>query len=148
MTTTMQIDAATEVHAKAQAARRAARVLAHTPTAVKNRALRAVAEALRSQQDEILAANKEDLAAAVAAGLPPYTHDRLLLNPARLEAFAADVRNVAALPDPVGEIIEMRTVESGIQVGRQRVPLGVIGVVYEARPNVTIDIASLAVEVG
>ena len=148
MATTMQMDAAVEVRAKAQAARRAARVLARTPTAVKNQALRAVAEALSEQQDELLAANKEDLAAAVAAGLPAYTQDRLLLNPARLEAIAADVRDVAALPDPVGEIIEMRTVESGIQVGRQRVPLGVIGVVYEARPNVTIDIASLAVKSG
>ncbi len=148
MATTMQIDAATEVRTKAQAARRAARVLARTPTAVKNRALRAVAEALRSEQDEVLAANKEDMVAAAAAGLPAYTRDRLLLTPARLEAIAADVRDVAALPDPVGEIMEMRMVESGIQVGRQRVPLGVIGVVYEARPNVTIDIASLAVKSG
>ncbi|MAG36969.1 MAG: glutamate-5-semialdehyde dehydrogenase [Dehalococcoidia bacterium] len=148
MATTVRTDAATEARTKGAAARRAARVLARTPTAVKNQALRAVAEALSEQQDEVLAANREDMAAAEAADLSQSTRDRLLLTPARLEAIAADVRDVAALPDPVGEIMEMRTVESGIQVGRQRVPLGVIGVIYEARPNVTIDIASLAIKSG
>ena len=137
-----------EVRAKATHAREAARKLALTPTAVKNRGLRAVATALVEQQSEVLAANQQDVAAAEAAGLAESTRDRLLLTPARLKAIAADVHSVAALPDPVGEVLDMRVVESGLQVGRRRVPLGVIGVVYEARPNVTVDIACLAVKSG
>ncbi len=136
-----------ELRAKVTAARAAARVLAGLPTAVKNEAIRRAAAALREHQGEILAANAQDIEQARHGGSSAPL-DRLILNPARIEGIIADMLNVAALPDPVGEVIEMRTVPSGLQVGRVRVPLGVIGVIYEARPNVTVDISTLCLKAG
>ncbi|MCJ7511126.1 MAG: glutamate-5-semialdehyde dehydrogenase, partial [Dehalococcoidia bacterium] len=112
------------------------------------RALHSIAEALLARQEEILAANAEDHAAAKASGISASVLDRLLLNPDRLAAVADGVRTVAALPDPVGEVIDMRTLPNGLIVGRRRVPLGVIAAIYEARPNVTVDIASLCLKSG
>lgn len=143
MTTT-----ASELQTKGQAARRAARALARTSTAVKNEALRAIADALVARTRDIVAANETDVAAATTAGLAPAVIDRLTLNADRIAAIAADCRNVALLPDPVGEMIDMRTLPNGMQVGRRRVPLGVIAAIYESRPNVTVDIASLCLKSG
>jgi len=137
-----------ELEEKGEAAKAASRTLAFLPTEVKNRALLNVAEALIDRQDEILAANKIDYAEAKASGMSEAMLDRLMLSLSRLEAMAQDVRTVAALPDPVGEIIEMRTLPNGLQIGKKRVPLGVIGAIYESRPNVTIDISSLCLKSG
>jgi len=136
------------LEAMGRAARAAARRLAYLTTEVKNRALRNVADALLRDQDAILAANAEDLAAGRASGLSEALVDRLLLTPERLRALAEDVRAVAALPDPVGEIFDMRTLPNGLKVGKKRVPLGVIGAIYESRPNVTVDIACLCLKSG
>ena len=135
---------ADELAAKGAAARAAARTLAKTSGAVRNRALLNAADGLESRQERILAANARDLSAGERAGLPDYYLDRMRLAPDRLAAIAADVRGVAALPDPVGEVIDMKTVANGLRVGRRRVPLGVIGVIYESRPNVTADISALS----
>ena len=137
-----------ELAAKGAAARAAARTLAKTSGAVRNQALLNAADGLESRQDVILAANARDLSAGERAGLPDYYLDRMRLAPDRLAAIAADVRGVAALPDPVGEVIDMKTVANGLRVGRRRVPLGVIGVIYESRPNVTADISALCVKSG
>ncbi len=136
------------LEAMGRAARAAARKLAYLNTEVKNRALHNVADALVRDQETILAANAEDLAAGRAAGLSEALLDRLLLTPDRLRSLADDVRAVAALPDPVGEIFDMRTLPNGLKVGKKRVPLGVIGAVYESRPNVTVDIACLCLKSG
>jgi glutamate-5-semialdehyde dehydrogenase len=143
MTTT-----ASELQTKGQAARRAARELARASTETKNRALLAIADGLVARTSDIVAANEIDVAAAVDGGLTAALIDRLRLNKERLEAIAGDCRNVALLPDPVGEMIDMRTLPNGMQVGRRRVPLGVISVIYESRPNVTVDIASLCLKSG
>ncbi|MEO8458597.1 MAG: glutamate-5-semialdehyde dehydrogenase, partial [Chloroflexota bacterium] len=143
MTTT-----ASELQTKGQAARRAARQLARLSTATKNAALNAIADALVANADDIVAANEIDVAAATDAGLTPAVIDRLRLTKDRIAAIAADVRNVAMLPDPVGEMIEMRTLPNGMQVGRRRVPLGVIAAIFESRPNVTVDISSLCLKSG
>jgi len=140
--------AVSELQTKGQAARQAARRLPRLSTEVKNRALHSIAEALLSRQEEILAANAEDHEAAKASGLSASVLDRLLLNPDRLAAVADGVRTVAALPDPVGEVIDMHTLPNGLVVGRRRVPLGVIAAIYESRPNVTVDIASLCLKSG
>ena len=137
-----------ELAAKGAAARAAARTLAKTSGAVRNQALLNAADGLESRQERILAANARDLSAGERAGLPDYYLDRMRLAPDRLAAIAADVRGVAALPDPVGEVIDMKTVANGLRVGRRRVPLGVIGVIYESRPNVTADISALCVKSG
>ncbi|HEY8491920.1 MAG TPA: aldehyde dehydrogenase family protein, partial [Dehalococcoidia bacterium] len=137
-----------ELEVKGRAARGAARRLAFLSTEVKNAALRAVADALLEREEEILAANRRDVEEGRAAGLEEAFLDRLLLTPDRLAAMAADVRTVAALPDPVGEVFDMRTLPNGLQVGRKRVPLGVIGAIYESRPNVTVDIACLCLKSG
>ena len=139
---------ASELQTKGQAARQAARHLARLSTAVKNQALLNIAEALLERQAEILAANRQDYEAGQQAGLSKAVLDRLLLNQQRLEGVATDVRQVAALPDPVGEVFDMRTLANGMQVGRKRVPLGVIAAIYESRPNVTVDIASLCLKSG
>ncbi len=139
---------ASEVQTKGQAARQAARRLARLSTEVKNRALHGIAEALLSRQEEVLAANAEDHKAAKASGLAASVLDRLLLSPERLAAIADGVRTVAALPDPVGEVIDMRTLPNGLVIGRRRVPLGVMAAIYESRPNVTVDIASLCLKSG
>ena len=137
-----------ELEAKGKSARTAARKLAKLSTEVKNSALLNIAEALRARQEEILAANERDYKAAQQNGLSDTLLDRLLLNPQRLEGIAADVRNVASLPDPVGETFDTRVLPNGLQVGRRRVPLGVIGSIYESRPNVTVDISVLCLKSG
>ncbi len=137
-----------ELEAKGSAAKAASRKLAFFPTETKNRALLNIAEALITQKDEILAANRIDYAEAKSSGMNEAMLDRLLLSAARLENISQDVRVVAALPDPVGEVLEMRTLPNGLQVGKKRVPLGVIGAIYESRPNVTIDISSLCLKSG
>ncbi len=131
-----------------EAARRAARELAKLPSDVKDRGLLNMAEALRTRQDEILAANRKDYDAGRKARLTEALLDRLLLTPERLEATAAGVRSVAALPDPVGESIEARTMSNGLNLGKRRVPLGVVGVIYESRPNITVDISALCFKSG
>jgi glutamate-5-semialdehyde dehydrogenase len=137
-----------ELIAKGKAARKAARRLAFLSSAVKDSGLEAVASALERDQGAILAANEQDLADGRADGLSDAMLDRLLLTPDRLNGMAADVRNIAALPDPTGETFEMRTLPNGLQVGKKRVPIGVLGVIYESRPNVTVDIAALALKSG
>ena len=139
---------ASEIEQKAQAAKRAARRLATTSTTVKNAALNGLATALATHESEILAANARDIERGRGDGLTPAVLDRLTLTPERLAAIANDVRGVAALPDPVGESIEMRTLPNGMMVGKMRVPFGVIGAIYENRPNVTVDIASLCLKAG
>ena len=137
-----------ELQVKGRAARRAARRLATISAEVKNAALRNVADGLKAREEEILAANERDISNGRKKGLEEYFLDRLLLTPERLEGLAQDVRGIAALPDPIGEMIEMRNVPNGMTVGKRRVPLGVIGAVYESRPNVTIDISSLCLKSG
>lgn len=129
-------------------ARGAARELARAGTDRKNAALAAMAEALDRGRAELAAANAKDLAAARAAGLDAAQLDRLTLTPARIDAMIEGLRQVAALADPVGEITDLKYRPSGIQVGRMRVPLGVIGIIYESRPNVTVDAASLCLKAG
>lgn len=131
-----------------RAARQAARAMAKVSTQAKNAALLAAAEALRRHRDGVLAANAADLAAAREAGLSPALIDRLTLSDKGLDTMAEGVAQVAALPDPVGEIDEVKRRPSGIQVGKMRVPLGVIGIIYEARPNVTADAAALCLKSG
>lgn len=134
-------------------ARLASRQLARLTTDQKNAALHAMADALIADRDTILAANAEDIAAGKtgASGrspLPAALIDRLMLNEARLAGVADGLRSVADLPDPVGEIFDAGTLPNGLQVRKQRVPLGVLGVIYEARPNVTVDVAGLALKSG
>jgi len=137
-----------ELEEKGKAAKAASRKLAFLPTEVKNKALVNIAEALIDKRDEILAANKIDYDAAKASGMNEAMLDRLVLSPSRLEGMAQDTKTVAALPDPVGEMLEMHTLPNGLQIGKKRVPLGVIGAIYESRPNVTVDIASLCLKSG
>jgi glutamate-5-semialdehyde dehydrogenase len=137
-----------ELKAKGKAAKAAARKLAYLSTELKNRALANIADSLITQKEKILAANKIDLKEAKAAGMAEAMLDRLLLNASRLEGIARDVMTVAALPDPVGEVFDMRTLPNGLLLGRKRVPLGVIGAIYESRPNVTIDISVLCLKSG
>ena len=115
---------------------------------MKNAALQNVADGLKAREEEILAANEKDIANGRKRGLEEYFLDRLLLTPERLEGLASDVRGIAALPDPIGEVIDQRNMPNGMTVGKRRVPLGVIGAVYESRPNVTIDISSLCLKSG
>ena len=129
-------------------ARDASRAMAKADSNVKNRALRAIAAAIRRELTALLAANQEDLAAARAAGLEPAMLDRLALSEKSVAAMADGVEQVAGLSDPVGEISELKFRPSGIQVGKMRVPLGVIGIIYEARPNVTADAAALCIKSG
>ena len=137
-----------ELEEKGKAAKTASRKLAFLATEVKNKALLNIAEALIDRKDEILAANKIDYAEAKASGMSEAMLDRLMLSPSRLEGIAQDTKTVAALPDPVGEVFEMRTLPNGLQISKRRVPLGVIGAIYESRPNVTIDISSLCLKSG
>jgi len=131
-----------------KAAKAASRKLAHLPTEVKNRALINIAESLTSREGEILDANRLDCNEAKASGMDEAMLDRLLLTSARLQAMAQDVTTVASLPDPVGESFDTRTLPNGLRIERRRVPLGVIGVIYESRPNVTVDISSLCLKSG
>jgi glutamate-5-semialdehyde dehydrogenase len=132
----------------AQRARAASLALATTPTAAKNRALLNLADAIDDGHEAILEANRRDLAAAADHALTGAAIDRLTLTPARLEDLAASVRDVAALPDPVGELLEETTRPNGLLLRKVRVPIGVIGIIYEARPNVTIDCAVLCLKSG
>lgn len=129
-------------------ARAASRLLARAAAAQKNRALLAAADALDAARAELSHANEQDLAAGRANGLEPAMLDRLALTPARIDDMIEGLRQVATLPDPIGEIRDMRYVPSGIQIGKMRVPLGVVGIIYESRPNVTIDAASLCLKSG
>ena len=137
-----------ELAVKGKAARKAARQLAKTSGKAKNQALLNVVDGLKSRQEDIIEANERDIEAGRNKGLPEYYLDRMMLDPERLAAIADDIRSVASLPDPVGEIMEMRVMPNGLQVGRRRVPLGVVGVIYESRPNVTVDISTLCLKSG
>ncbi len=143
MTTT-----SSEVQTKARAAREASRSLARLSTDIKNRALLNIAAALLERDGEILSANARDIEGGRESGLSDAVLDRLLLTKQRLEGIASDVRKVASLPDPIGETIDMWRLPNGLQVGRRRVPLGVIAAIFESRPNVTADIASLCLKSG
>ena len=131
-----------------RAAREASRVIGRASTAQKNRALQATAAALDEARAELSAANELDLAHGRANGLEPAMLERLALTPARIDGMIVGLRQVASLPDPVGAIRDMSYRPSGIQVGKMRVPLGVVGIIYESRPNVTIDAASLCLKSG
>lgn len=131
-----------------RAAREASRVVARATTAQKNQALLAAADALDAARAQLTEANEQDLANGRANGLEPAMLDRLALTPARIDDMIEGLRQVATLPDPIGEIRDMRYVPSGIQLGKMRVPLGVVGIIYESRPNVTIDAASLCLKSG
>jgi len=137
-----------ELEAKGRAAKTASRRMAYLPAEVKNKALHNIADDLLANKDGILAANKIDYHEAHISGMSAAMLDRLMLSPSRLESIAQDVLAVAALPDPVGEVFDMRTLPNGLQIGRKRVPLGVIGAIYESRPNVTIDISALCLKSG
>ncbi len=137
-----------QVASKAKTARAASRVLARLSADVKNQALLNIAASLESQQATVLKANQADYAAAQKDGMNDAMLDRLLLNPERLAGMAEDVRRVAALPDPVGESMDMATLPNGLMVSKRRVPLGVIASIYESRPNVTVDISVLCLKSG
>lgn len=137
-----------EVLAQARAAKRVAPLLAGLSTPRKNEALIAAAEALAARADEVLAANQQDIDAGRAAGLADALIDRLALSTARIEAIAGGLRQVAGMTDPVGEVLTGHTMDNGIQMRKVRVPLGVMGMVYEARPNVTVDAFGLALKSG
>jgi glutamate-5-semialdehyde dehydrogenase len=136
------------VHAVCRRSREAARVLALAPRSVKDAALLAIAEELLAATDRIVAANAADLARGERDGLTRGLLDRLRLDPPRVAAIAAAVRDVARLPDPVGEVVRGSTLANGLRLRQVRVPMGVIGMVYEARPNVTVDAAVLALKSG
>jgi glutamate-5-semialdehyde dehydrogenase len=138
----------TQLEVIGQRAKRAARTLAQLSRAQKDAALHAIADALLAHAPAILAANAADLAAAREAGTSAALLDRMLLTQQRLEAIAADTRAVAELPDPVGTIFDAAELPNGLRLHKQRVPIGVLGVIYEARPNVTVDIAALSLKTG
>jgi len=137
-----------ELEAKGKTAKAASRRLAYLSTEVKNKALANITNDLLAKNNEILAANKIDCQEAEASGMDAAMLDRLLLNTSRIEAIAHDVLAVAALPDPVGKVFDGRTLANGLLIVRKRVPFGVIGVIYESRPNVTIDISVLCLKSG
>jgi glutamate-5-semialdehyde dehydrogenase len=142
------LDLAAYMREVGERARAAARLLARAPTEAKDTALEAAAAAIVRDSERLLAENAADVAAARAAGDDAAFIDRLALDAARIAAMAEGLRQVAALPDPVGEISELKFRPTGIQVGRMRVPLGVIGIIYESRPNVTADAAALCLKSG
>jgi glutamate-5-semialdehyde dehydrogenase len=129
-------------------ARRAARQLKTLDTSTKNEALLAIAETIVEGEFDILSANNEDIEAGRTAGLGEHMLERLLLTESRLESIADGIRSVATLPDPVGEAFDARTLPNGLRISKRRVPIGVIGVIYESRPNVTVDIAALCLKSG
>jgi len=131
-----------------QQAREAATVLRRSDTGLKNRALEAIAEQIEQNKAALTAANEKDMAAGKANGLDAAFLDRLELTPARIDAMLEGLRQVTALPDPIGEITDLKYLPSGIQVGRMRVSLGVIGIIYESRPNVTVEAAALCLKSG
>lgn len=137
-----------ELERKASEARKASLELSRISSSVKDRALHAIAHGIQEHTGEILAANEKDLNAGHLAGLADPLLSRLALSKRSLESIAADVRRIATLPDPIGEAFDLRVLPNGLRTGKRRVPLGVIGVIYESRPNVTIDIASLCLKSG
>ncbi|QUR69855.1 glutamate-5-semialdehyde dehydrogenase [Mycobacterium spongiae] len=146
--TQQQPDLREHVHEAARRARVAARRLGSLPTAVKDRALHAAADEVLAHRDQILAANAEDLTAARDADTPTAMLDRLALNSQRLDGIAAGLRQVAGLADPVGEVMRGYTLRNGLRLRQQRVPLGVVGMIYEGRPNVTVDAFGLTLKSG
>ncbi len=142
------MDDTPDISGRTDAARRAARALATAKTAVKNAALEAIAAAIVERAEEILAANARDLEKGREKGMSEGLLDRLALDGSRIAAIADAVREVKALPDPVGEVMRGMTNELGLRITQVRVPMGVIGMIYEARPNVTIDAAALALKSG
>ncbi|MGD9118853.1 MAG: glutamate-5-semialdehyde dehydrogenase, partial [Dehalococcoidia bacterium] len=137
-----------ELHKKGQAAKAASRRLAYLPADIKNQALENIAADLLTHKAAVLAANKKDYDKAQKSGMNAALLDRLMLDESRLEGIAADTRSVAALPDPIGETIESKTLPNGLVIEKRRVPLGVIGAIYESRPNVTVDISALCLKSG
>ncbi|MET0758397.1 MAG: glutamate-5-semialdehyde dehydrogenase [Mycobacterium sp.] len=137
-----------QVHDAARRARVAARTLGTLSTATKDRALHAASDAVLARTHDILAANREDLDTAREAGTPAAMLDRLALDPQRVDGIAAGLRQVAGLPDPIGEVLRGRTLPNGLRLRQQRVPLGVVGIVYEGRPNVTVDAFGLTLKSG
>ncbi|MER5306451.1 glutamate-5-semialdehyde dehydrogenase [Streptomyces sp. NPDC002773] len=148
MTSLTPLDNLSPVTRAAYRARGAAAEIAPLPRAAKDDALLAIADALEVRTAEIVEANAEDIAKAREAGTSEAIIDRLTLTPERVRAIAADVRDVAALPDPVGEVVRGSTLPNGIDLRQVRVPLGVVGIIYEARPNVTVDAAALCLKSG
>lgn len=144
----MEMNVRETVLAKGEKAREAAYRLATISSTVKDRALEAMARSIMEKTEEILEANNQDMESGRRAGLPASLLDRLLLNEKRLEEMAISLRTLISLPDPVGQVISMWTRPNGLQIGQQRVPLGVVGIIYEARPNVTVDAAGLCVKTG
>jgi glutamate-5-semialdehyde dehydrogenase len=142
------VDAYTELENKAKAAKSASHRMAFVSSEVKNRALHNIASDLISGKEAVLDANRQDYQEAESSGISPVLLDRLMLDSSRLEGISKDVLAVAALQDPVGEMSDMRTLSNGLIIGRKRVPLGVIGSIYESRPNVTIDISVLCLKSG
>jgi glutamate-5-semialdehyde dehydrogenase len=138
----------TVLETQALSAKNAARVLASAGTLKKNDALLSISQSLLERRDDILAANREDLEAAERSGMRAALLDRLTLSEARIQGIVEGVRQVAALPDPIGEVTRMTTRPNGLVIGKRRVPLGVIGIIYEARPNVTVDAAALCLKSG
>ncbi|MEV0332607.1 glutamate-5-semialdehyde dehydrogenase [Nocardia neocaledoniensis] len=145
---TPELDIRAAVHDAARRARVASRVLAQLTTAQKNDALHAAADALLAAADRVLAANEADIEAARAAGTEENLLDRLRLTKARVDGIASGLRQVAGLPDPVGVVVRGSTLPNGLEIRQTRVPLGVVGMVYEARPNVTVDAFGLALKSG
>ena len=143
-----KVDIQTYMTQLGERARLASRELASASTGTKNKALLAMADAIEASQADLIAANEKDLAAGKQTGLDDALLDRLALNAERVSGMAEGVRQIAALPDPVGEITDLNYRPSGIQVGKMRVPLGVIGIIYESRPNVTADAAALCMKAG
>ncbi|MFC1871000.1 glutamate-5-semialdehyde dehydrogenase [Chloroflexota bacterium] len=137
-----------ELEEKGEAAKAVSRKLAFLSSEIKNQALYNISNDLVARKDEILAASQIDYKEAQASGMDAAMLDRLMLDAGRIEAIAGDVLSVAAITDPVGEIFDMRTMPNGLQIGRKRVPLGVIGAIYESRPNVTVDISVLCLKAG
>jgi glutamate-5-semialdehyde dehydrogenase len=137
-----------QVQDAARRARVAARTLGTLTSATKDRALHAAADSVLASVGDVLAANEADLETARAAGTPAAILDRLALNPQRVDGIAAGLRQVAGLPDPVGEVLRGRTLPNGLRIRQQRVPLGVVGMVYEGRPNVTVDAFGLTLKSG
>ena len=137
-----------ELRAKCLEAKDASRRMAYLSTEIKNKALCQIADDLIKETSTIIAANKADYKEAEASGMDKAMLDRLLLTKDRIKAIAQDVLTIASLPDPVGEMFDMRTMANGLIIGRKRVPLGVLGAIYESRPNVTIDISGLCLKAG
>ncbi|MEW8507360.1 MAG: glutamate-5-semialdehyde dehydrogenase [Candidatus Thiodiazotropha sp.] len=141
-------DVASYMDTLGQEARQASRVLASATTAQKNQALEAIADELDRHRDRLAAENSRDLQAGAKKGLDTALLDRLELTGGRIDSMIEGLRQIAALPDPIGEVFDMKYLPSGIQVGRMRVPLGVVGIIYESRPNVTADAAALCLKSG